>query len=66
MLLSVRRKMCRPDTKELYGHFATENMLESRCQLVVFWARGFVVPVSERDLLEVVPGEQTHLFLRGW
>jgi hypothetical protein len=58
------RKMCRPHAKELYGYLATKNLLESRCQLVVFAARGFVELVRERDLLTVVLGEQTHLFAR--
>ena len=59
-----RKEMCRPHAKELYGHIATKNLFESRCQLVVFAARGFVEPVRERDLLEVVLGEQTNLFTR--
>jgi hypothetical protein len=55
-------EMCRPHAKELYGYIVTEDLLESRCQLVVFASRGFVELVRERDLFMVVLGEQTHLF----
>jgi hypothetical protein len=57
-------EMCRPHAKELYGYIVTEDLLESRCQLVVFASRGFVELVRERDLFMVVLGEQTHLFAR--
>jgi hypothetical protein len=57
-------EMYRPHTKELYGYIATEDLLELRCQLVVFAFRRFIELERKRDLLTVVLGEQTHLFAK--
>jgi hypothetical protein len=57
-------EMCIPHAKELYGYITTEDLLESRCELVVFAFRRFVELVRERNLLMVVLGEQAHLFAR--
>jgi hypothetical protein len=53
-----------PHAKELYGYIATEDLLELRCQLVIFASRRLVELVRERDLLIVVLGEQPHLFAK--
>ena len=62
VLPSNEDELYRPHTKELYGYIATEDLLESRCQLIIFGSRGFVELVRKRDLLIVVLGEQAHLF----
>ena len=49
--------MYRPHAKELYGYIATKDLLELRCQLIVFGSRRFVELVRKRDLLMVVLGE---------
>lgn len=51
----------RPHTKELYGYLATERLLETLGQVVAFTARRLIQLERERDLLEIIPGQQTHL-----